>query len=205
MDNPSTLKLIVFGIRFFKHATTAKDRQKPFGLTGFISQQAHTAINATKTKLSTPRSLWNFAENCPTPTQAFLTALSVKMTFGRICHFGKAGRTTHLGAAMAQGKTTLIQETGCEIATRDEKFFIICVPRISLALNIASKLNRQYGEGAFGIYYESSRYKQHGRIGAVCTLTSLPLIFQEEWNDLEPQDCLIFIDEMILVILLTNW
>ena len=108
----------------------------------------------------------------------------------------KAGRTTHLGAAMAQGKTTLIQETGCEIATRDEKFFIICVPRISLALNIASKLNRQYGEGAFGIYYESSRYKQHGRIGAVCTLTSLPLIFQEEWNDLEPQDCLIFIDEI---------
>ena len=108
----------------------------------------------------------------------------------------KAGRLTHLGAAMALGKTTLIQQTGCEIAPRDDKFFIICVPRISLALNIAYKLNRQYGEGAFGIYYESSRYKQHGRIGAVCTLTSLPLIFQGEWNDLEPKDCLIFIDEL---------
>ena len=63
------------------------------------------------------------------------------------------------GAAMALGKTTLIQSTGCEIANSDKKFFIICVPRISLALNIASKLNRQYGERAFGIYYESSRYK----------------------------------------------
>ena len=70
------------------------------------------------------------------------------------------------------------------------------MPRISLALNIASKLNRQYGETAFGIYYESSGYKRHGRIGAVCTLTSLPLIFQGEWNDLQPQDCLIFIDEL---------
>lgn len=107
----------------------------------------------------------------------------------------KPGRHTHLGAAMAQGKTTFIQDTSCEIARSENKFFIICVPRISLALNIASKLNRQYGEKAFGIYYESSRHKYHGRIGAVCTLTSLPLLFQGP-EPLDPQDCLIFIDEI---------
>ena len=108
----------------------------------------------------------------------------------------ETGNITHLGAAMAQGKTTFIQETGCEIASDTDMFFIICVPRISLALNIASKLNRQYGKGAFGVYYESSHDKQHGRIGAVCTLTSLPLIFQGGYEALETQDCLIFIDEL---------
>lgn len=105
------------------------------------------------------------------------------------------GRHTHLGAAMALGKTTFVQGTGCEIATSEDKFFVICVPRISLALNIASKLNRQYGEKAFGIYYESSRYKYLGSIGAVCTLTSLPLLFQGK-EPLDPKDCLIFIDEV---------
>lgn len=107
----------------------------------------------------------------------------------------QSGVLMHLAAAMALGKTTFVQDRGCERAVKESLFFIICVPRISLGLNIASKLNRQYGEKAFGIWYENSRDKFIGSIGAVCTLSSLPLLFETK-EELHPKDCLVFIDEV---------
>ena len=86
------------------------------------------------------------------------------------------GQLTFLAAAMNTGKTTFANEKGVELAEKHDGHFILCVPRVSLAKEQWHKLTQRYGKDSFGLFHENSK-KSVGRLGAVCTLSSLQNVF----------------------------
>ena len=109
------------------------------------------------------------------------------------------GRVTFLAASMNKGKTTFANSQGVALAQRRKTDYILCVPRISLAIEQHQKLTEKYGEGSFGLFHEGSK-KSIGRLGAVCCLSSLPNVFGYEdyltGERYDAENALIFIDEV---------
>ena len=110
----------------------------------------------------------------------------------------KPGQLTFLAAAMNTGKTTYGNKKGVELAQEHDGHYILCVPRVSLAKEQWHKLTERYGKASFGLFHEDSK-KSVGRIGAVCTLSSLPIVFQYEdhktGDTYNIENAWIFIDE----------
>ena len=108
------------------------------------------------------------------------------------------GQITFLAAAMNSGKTTFGNNKGIELAQEHNGHFILCVPRVSLAKEQHHKLTQRYGEGSFGLFHEGSK-KSVGRLGAVCTLSSLQIVFGFEdyrtGDTYDIENAWIFIDE----------
>ena len=100
---------------------------------------------------------------------------------------------------MNKGKTTFANQRGVELAQEHDGDYILCVPRISLAIEQHQKLTAAYGEGSFGIFHEGS-HKSVGRLGAVCCLSSLPNVFGYEdrltGDAYDADNAFIFIDEI---------
>ena len=109
------------------------------------------------------------------------------------------GRLTFLAASMNKGKTTFANQRGVELAEEHDGDYILCVPRISLAIEQHQKLTAAYGEGSFGLFHEGS-HKSVGRLGAVCCLSSLPNVFGYEdpltGDAYDADNAFIFIDEI---------
>ena len=111
----------------------------------------------------------------------------------------ETGRITFLAASMNKGKTTFANQRGVELAEEHDGDYILCVPRISLAIEQHQKLTAAYGEGSFGLFHEGS-HKSVGRLGAVCCLSSLSNVFGYEdprtGDTYDVDNAFIFIDEI---------
>ena len=110
----------------------------------------------------------------------------------------KPGQFTFLAPAMNTGKTTYGNTKGVKLAQKHDGHYILCVPRVSLAKEQHLKLEQDHGEGSFGLFHEGSK-KSVGRLGAVCTLSSLQIVFGFEdyrtGDTYDIENAWIFIDE----------
>ena len=110
----------------------------------------------------------------------------------------KTGQLTFLASAMNTGKTTFANTKGVELARKHSGHLILIVPRVSLAKEQHYELEKDHGKGSFGIFHEGSK-KSLGRLGAVCTLSSLPNVFRYEdpitGETYDIENAWIFIDE----------
>ena len=108
------------------------------------------------------------------------------------------GQLTFLASAMNTGKTTFANTEGVELARKHSGHLILIVPRVSLAKEQHHELEKDHGKGSFGIFHEGSK-KSLGRLGAVCTLSSLPNVFRYEdpitGETYDIENAWIFIDE----------
>ena len=94
------------------------------------------------------------------------------------------GIMTHLGAAMATGKSTEIYKAMMTLALQGLGKGIIAVPRVSLARFLAHYLRRRDGYRAWGLWHEGIRRTDRfiGEYGAIVCLPSLPRAVQDATN-----------------------
>ena len=97
------------------------------------------------------------------------------------------GMMTHLGAAMATGKTTEIDNRIIELAMQGLGKGIIAVPRISLARFLAHYLrkDKKHGYRSWGLWHEGGEKSDKfiGEFGAIVCLPSLPRAVESANND----------------------